>query len=72
MVVGEVGPTSVELSWMEQSGVEIYQVTYEHMGGMINACDDETDSGSMSGTATGVTLDNLECVQRQCHCNEGY
>ena len=59
-VVGGVGATSVVLSWSEQSAVESYQVTYERTGGVINVCDDETPSGSVSGTATGVTLDNLE------------
>ena len=59
-VVGEVGPISVELSWNEQSGVEDYHVSYERTGGVINSCPHFVDSGNMTGTATGVTLDNLE------------
>ena len=59
-VVGEVGPTSVELSWNEQSVVESYQVSYVRIRGVINICGYQMPSGSMSGTSTGVTLDNLE------------
>ena len=58
-VVGEVGK-SVELSWSKQSGVESYQVSYVRTGGVINSCPHFVDSGSIFGTATGVTLDNLE------------
>ena len=59
-VVGEVGPTSVVLSWNEQSEVRSYQVSYEHTGGVINNCGSQMHSGSISGSATGVTLNNLE------------
>ena len=59
-VVGEEGPTSVELSWSEQIGVEGYQVSYERVRGVINRCGHQTSSGSMPGNATGVTLNNLE------------
>ena len=56
-MVGEVGPTSVELSWSEQSGVESYQVSY---GGVINSCGGQTPSGATVGNTRGVTLTNLE------------
>ena len=59
-VVGEVGPTSVELSWSEQSVVESYQVSYVRTGGVINHCVHQMPSEAVSGSATGVTLDNLE------------
>ena len=59
-VVGGEGPTSVELSWSEQIGVESYQVSYVRTGGVINRCDHEMFNGSMPANATGVTLNNLE------------
>ena len=59
-VVGEVGPTSVELSWNDQPKVENYQVSYVRTIGVINRCDHEVLSGIMFTTATGVTLNNLE------------
>ena len=58
MNVEEVGPTSVELSWNEQSEVESYQVSYMRIRGVIYSC--ARPYGSMLGTDSGVTLDNLE------------
>ena len=59
-VMGGVGPTSVELSWKEQAGVQSYQVSYERTGGVINNCGSQMPSINVSVSATGVTLNNLE------------
>ena len=66
VTVGDLGSTSVMLSWNEQAGVIRYEVSFEYSP-TARSLDRETECGSFPhedtidvGTATEYTLDGLE------------